>query len=181
MPRGASPCGCAVEHAVLGGRQPVSGGLSYRLGVHLEDRSRQPVPKVVQGRPTGLDTVAEPSQCITVSNVACPLCWRQVALVGLVQGDFEHEFWVMGQGSDSKVTRLQAGSIQSVDECVNDACGVIDVQRGSPLLPPQRARRRGGGSEAAFLVTEFRLPSSSWPPCLTTNKSVAHHVRFAKT
>ena len=100
---------------------------------------------------------------------------------GLVQDDLEHEVGVVGQGPDSQVTRLQAGSIQSVDECVNDACGVIVGQRGVPLLPRLGAPRRGRGSKAAFLVTEFRLPSSSWPPCVTTIKSIAHHVRFAKT
>ena len=58
---------------------------------------------------------------------------RQAALQGLVQDDLEHEVRVVGEGSNPKVTRLQAGSIQSVDESVNDASGVIDVQRGCPI------------------------------------------------
>ena len=79
-----------------------------------------------------------------------------------------------------KVTCLQARPIQSVHESVDDAGAVIDVQRGVPSLPLRGAGRRGRGSKVAFLVTEFRLPSSSWPPCVTTLKSFAHHVRFAK-
>jgi len=91
------------------------------------------------------------------------------------------EVWVVGEGSDPKVTRLQIGSIQSVNEGVDNAGGVVDLQRGVPLLPPRGVRRRGRGSKVAFLVSEFRLPSSSWPPCVTTINSFAHHARFAKT
>ena len=153
----------------------------YHLGVHLEDRFRQPVTKVVKGRPAWLDTLAEPAQGIAISDVASPSRRREVALMGLVQDDLEHEVWGVSQSSDSQITRLQAGSIQTVDECVNDACGVIVGQCGFPLLPRQGTPRRGRRSKAAFLVTAFRLPSSSWPPCVTTIKSIAHSVRFAKT
>src|SRR5271157_170483 len=181
MPRSAGPDGCAVEHGVLGVGEPFNDGLSDRLGVHVEDRLRQPIPKGVQGGSAGQDPLTEPSQGVAVWYVVCPLCRREAASAGLVQDHFEHEVWVVGEGPDPKVTRLQTGSIQSVNEGVDDAGAVVDLQRGVPLLPPRGARRRGRGSKVAFLVTEFRLPSSSWPPCLTTIKNFAHHARFAKT
>ena len=148
--------------------------------MHVEDRLRQPIPKGVQGGSAGQDPLTEPSQGVAVWYVACPLCRREAASAGLVQDHFEHEVWVVGEGPDPKVTCLQARPIQSVHESVDDAGAVIDVQRGVPSLPLRGAGRRGRGSKVAFLVTEFRLPSSSWPPCVTTLKSFAHHVRFAK-
>ena len=181
MPRGIGPDRCAVEDGFLGGGEPFGDGLSDCLGVHVEDWLRQPVPKGVQGGPARLNPLTEPSQCLAVSHIASPFCWRQTALKGLVQDDLEHEVRVVGEGPDPKVSCLQAGSIQTVDESINGAGGVIDGQLGIPLFPQRGARRGGRGGESAFLLRRVRLASSSWPPCVTTVKTVAHHVRFAKT
>jgi hypothetical protein len=87
----------------------------------------------------------------------------------------------VGEGPNSQVTRVQTGSIQSVDERVDEAGAVILTQRGVPTQPKFRAPRGGWSGESGFLVSELRLPSSSWPPCVTTINRVAHHVRIAKT
>ena len=181
VPRGAGPNRRAVEHPVFGGGEPFGHRLSDRRGVQREDGGVDPIPKVVQRRSAGLDSLTEPSQGIVDRDVACPLCRREASFEILVQNHLQHEIGAIGQRPDSRVALIQGRLIQSVHEVVDQACAMIQPQRGAPSTPERGAAGRGRDGESAFLVTELRLAWSSWPPCVTTIKSVADHMRFAKT
>ena len=180
MPRRTGANRTAVLDGGFARGQSVLHGGSDRLGVHLEDWPMQPVPKRIQGRPTGLDALTEPSQGIGLFDMRRPLARREMTFECLVQTDFEHQRGIVCQGSDAEVSCLQARLVQSVDEGIDKAGVVSLAQRGVPPQPLFRAGRGRRRGEPAFLLSELHLPSSSWPPCVTTKKSVAHHVRIAE-
>jgi hypothetical protein len=181
MPRPIGASRTAVQDGRLARGQAVLHSGSNRLGMDLEDGAVQPVPKRVQGRSTGLDALAEPSQGIGLSDMTSPLAGREIPLERLVQSDLEHQRGIVCQRSDAEVSGLQDRWVQSVDKGIDEAGVVILVERGVPPQPLIRAWRGGRPGEPAFLLRQRRLPSSSWPPCVTTQKSVAHHVRNAET